>query len=110
MAIVSRFIANDRNPEAQQNFEDYSPRRCSAGKNYLTVAPDGSAYTCMAGMNFNHSTLYTGIVGEREVSHFRMGNFFDPNFQLRKEGTHCAMPCNSACDRDSVIVKKERTA
>ena len=103
--ILKRHIGPDRQPQAQQDYEDYAPRRCSAGRNYLTIAPDGSAYTCMAGMNFIHSHLYTEMVGDRDVSQFRMGNFFDPAFQLNQSDQLCAMPCNAACDRDSVIMR-----
>lgn len=105
LALVNRFISGDRHPEAQQNYQDYTPRRCSAGRNYVTVAPDGSVYSCMGGMNFIHNTLFRDMVGDRAVSHFQMGNFFDPSFHLNREDTHCSMPCNAACDRDSVLIR-----
>jgi MoaA/NifB/PqqE/SkfB family radical SAM enzyme len=105
MTEVRKHIASDRHPEAQQDYNDYSPKHCSAGRNYLTLSPDGSAYSCYNGMNFNHSTQYTDIVGGRNVSQFRMGNIFDSNFKVRSNDMICSMPCNSACDRDSAIIR-----
>ena len=104
-AELKQYITADRNPETQMDYNDYAPKRCSAGRNYMTLAPDGSAYTCFNGMNFNHSTQYTDIVGGRNVSQFRMGNVFDADFHLNSKDMICSMPCNAACDRDSAIIR-----
>ena len=105
LKILERYIRSDRHVESQLDYEDYAPKRCSAGRNYFTVAPDGSAYTCYGGMHFNHSTEFTRIVGGRDVSKYRMGNIFNSDFHLNLTDVVCSMPCNAACDRDSVIIR-----
>lgn len=105
MNVVRRYLASDRHPETQQDYCDYSPQSCSAGRNYLTLCPDGSAYTCYGGMNFNNSPQFTEIVRGRNVSQFKMPNIFDQDFGLNSKDMVCSMPCNAACDRDSVIIR-----
>lgn len=46
LQVLRRHIKGDRHPETQLDFEDFSPKRCSAGRNYVNFTPDGSAYTC----------------------------------------------------------------
>jgi MoaA/NifB/PqqE/SkfB family radical SAM enzyme len=104
MLILRRYIHSDRKVETQLDYNDYSPKRCSAGRNYVTLAPDGSVYTCQGGMSFIHSTQFTELVGNRNVSQFRLRNLFDPEFQLNAQDLVCSMPCNTACDRDSAII------
>jgi MoaA/NifB/PqqE/SkfB family radical SAM enzyme len=104
LKIVQRFVFGDRSPESLTDYSDFSPKRCSAGRNYITFSPDGSAYTCYGGMNFIHSTLYSDIIPGRDLSLFRMGNLFDSNFHLNEEDVICSMPCNAACDRDMAII------
>jgi hypothetical protein len=55
-------------------------------------------------MSFIHSTQFTELVGNRNVSQFRLRNLFDPEFQLNAQDLVCSMPCNTACDRDSAII------
>jgi MoaA/NifB/PqqE/SkfB family radical SAM enzyme len=105
MRQLRRHIKSDRQPESQLDFEDFSPKRCSAGRNYVIFSPDGSAYTCYGGMNFIHSGLYRDIVMGHDVSGFRVGNIFDPRFHLNAKDQICSMPCNAACDRDTVIIR-----
>jgi organic radical activating enzyme len=107
LQILRRYVSSDR-PESQLDFHDYSPKRCSAGRNYITFSPDGSAYTCYGGMHFIHSTQYSEMAAGRDLSRFQMGNLFDPDFQLNTEDKVCSMPCNAACDRDFVIVHPEK--
>lgn len=104
------YLAPDRKPETQLDFNDFSPKRCSAGRNYINVAPDGSAYTCYSGMNFNHSTLYSGWTSGRDVSAYRMANVLDRSFRLNEKDIVCSMPCNLACDRDAAFIRAARTA
>lgn len=108
LKILRKHITPDRQPESQLDYDDYSPKRCSAGRNYVNFSPDGSAYTCQGGMNFLHSPLHAGMAEGRELGHFRLGNLFDQDFHLNKEDVLCSMPCNIACDRDSTIIRAEQ--
>jgi MoaA/NifB/PqqE/SkfB family radical SAM enzyme len=108
LKTLHRFITPDRKPETQLDFDDFSPKRCSAGRNYVNFAPDGSAYTCQGGMNFLHSPLHAGLAEGRELDHFRLGNLFDADFRLNSKDVLCSMPCNIACDRDSTIISPEK--
>jgi len=103
--VLKRHIAADRRPEIQLDYEDFSPKRCSAGRNYVNFSPDGSAYTCYGGMNFIHSSLYSEMAAGRNLSGFRIGNLFDSRFQLNTQDRICSMPCNAACDRDAAIIR-----
>jgi MoaA/NifB/PqqE/SkfB family radical SAM enzyme len=105
LEILGRHVHFDRKVKSQMDYGDYTPKLCSAGRNYFTVSPDGSAYTCYGGMHFNHSSQYTQIVADRDVSKYRMGNIFNPEFRLNREDIICSMPCNAACDRDSVLIR-----
>jgi MoaA/NifB/PqqE/SkfB family radical SAM enzyme len=105
LEVLGHFIASDRRIETQLDYGDYSPKNCSAGRNYITLAPDGSVYTCYGGMNFIHSTQYSEIVAGRNVSQFRMDNIFSEDFRLHSKDMVCSMPCNAACDRDSAIIR-----
>lgn len=108
LGVLHRYITPDRQPESQLDFDDYSPKRCSAGRNYINFAPDGSAYTCQGGMNYLHSTLHAGMAQGRELGYFRVGNLFADDFRLNTEDVLCSMPCNIACDRDSTIIRPEK--
>ena len=105
LKILKRHIAADRQPETQLDFADFSPKRCSAGRNYVNFSPDGSAYTCYGGMNFIHSSLYSDIADGKDLSAFRMGNLFEPEFRMNSADILCSMPCNAACDRDAAIIR-----
>ena len=58
-------------------------------------------------MNFIHSPLYLDIARDRDLSPYRMGNLFDPDFQLNSHDIVCSMPCNAACDRDVAIIRPQ---
>jgi MoaA/NifB/PqqE/SkfB family radical SAM enzyme len=106
MKLLSRHITADRNAKAESSpFDDFSTKRCSAGRNYINLCPDGSAYTCYGGMNFVHSSLYSDVAAGKDLSQFKMGNLFNPDFKLNSEDMICAMPCTAACDRDAAIIK-----
>ena len=69
------------------------------------VTPDGGAYTWDGGINFIHSALYSELSACRDVSQYRMGNIFDPDFHPNQKDIVCSMPCNLACDRDTAIIR-----
>jgi organic radical activating enzyme len=102
--LLQRCIRSDRNPESQ--FDDFSEKSCSAGRNYIQVGPSGDVFTCNGGMQYLYSSLYANFPKPMDVSQFAMGNVFDPAFSLRKTNIRCCLPCKEACDRDSVAMKK----
>ena len=44
--LLQKFIHKDRVPDQQLNFEDFEPKLCSAGRNYVYIVPNGDVYTC----------------------------------------------------------------
>jgi len=105
-AILDRCLRSDRNPDSQLDFDDFSVKSCSAGRNYINLAPNGDVYTCNGGMHYIHSTLYTGFAVGMDVRQFAMGNLFDPAFALNRTDIRCSLPCKEACDRDSVAIRR----
>jgi MoaA/NifB/PqqE/SkfB family radical SAM enzyme len=103
--LLERYIQYDRNPEQQLNFADFSEKRCSAGRNYINVAPDGEVYTCASGLSYVHSTLYGHLLQGSDVSGFRIGNLMDAAFRLHETDITCSLPCPTACDRDAAIIR-----
>ena len=86
-------------------FDDFTVKRCSAGRNYIHLMPGGEVYSCSAGCSYIHSPLFKHVVAGHAVSQYAMGNVFDPSFRLNSEDVTCTLPCKDACDRDSVIIK-----
>lgn len=107
-ATLDRCLRSDRNPDAQLDFNDFSEKSCSAGRNYVNVAPNGDVFTCNGGMHYIHSSLYTGFANPAgmDIRQFAIGNLFDRSFALNKTDIICKLPCKEACDRDSVAVRR----
>jgi MoaA/NifB/PqqE/SkfB family radical SAM enzyme len=105
LALLRPFLTPDREPKMQADYADFSPKRCSAGRNYLHVAADGSAYTCGSGLSVVHSTLFAEWARGRDVSKYRIGNLFDADFRLNQGDIECSIPCIQACDRDMAIIR-----
>jgi len=102
-ALLRKHTQADRKSLVQ--FDDFSRKQCSAGRNYINLLPNGDVFACAAGFNYVHSPLYSEIVKGRNLDHFRMRNLFDPEFKLNSSDVMCELPCKDACDRDSVIIK-----
>ncbi len=107
-AMLDRCLRSDRNPDSQLDFNDFSEKSCSAGRNYINLSSNGNVYTCNGGMQYIHSTLYEGFAnpGGMDIRQFAIGNLFDPAFALNKTDIICKLPCKEACDRDSVAVRR----
>jgi molybdenum cofactor biosynthesis enzyme MoaA len=106
--LLRKHTSADRKKLAQ--FDDFSPKRCSAGRNYMNLMPDGQAFTCAGGYSYTLSPLYAEMVKDKPLGHFRLGNIFDADFKLNSNDIVCELPCQHACDRDSVLVKSIATA
>lgn len=106
--LLQKFIGKDRVPGQQLNFEDFSPKLCSAGRNYVYVVPNGDVFTCAGGTSYSTSPLYENLIAGRQLPKFTMGNLFDPGFHLNKGDIACALPCKEACDRDAVKMRSVR--
>ncbi len=101
--VLRKHITADRSKLVE--FDDFSSKQCSAGRNYINLLPNGDVFTCAAGFNYIHSPLYSEIVKGRDLSHFPMRNLFDSAFKLNSTDVICGLPCKDACDRDAVILK-----
>lgn len=101
--LLRKYTKADR--KSLVDFNDFTPKQCSAGRNYINLLPDGQVFTCAAGFTYTYSPLYTELVRDAPLEHFRMGNIFDADFQLNASDLECALPCKDACDYDSVLIK-----
>ena len=104
--LLERYTKADR--KSLVDFEDFSPKQCSAGRNYINLLPDGQVFTCAAGFNYTYSPLYTDLVKGKPLGHYQMRNIFDPDFKLNSSDLLCELPCKDACDRDAVLVKIQK--
>jgi hypothetical protein len=107
-ALLDRVLRSDRNPDSQLDFNDFSEKSCSAGRNYINVMSNGDVYTCNGGLQYLRSGLYAGFPNPAgmDLRKFAMGNLFDPGFALNQGDITCTLPCKEACDRDSVAVRR----
>ena len=112
VAYLDSFLSTERRQQRDQlNYDDYEPKLCGAGKNYINIMPNGEVYTCAGGMEYFHSPLVKGILDKQpgepfDLSQFKMGNIFDPGFTLNKKPIVCPLPCRAACDRDFTTFKR----
>lgn len=102
-ALLRKYTSADRRTLVQ--FDDFSGKQCSAGRNYINLMPDGQVFTCAGGFTYTYSALYAEMVKDKPLGHFRLGNLFDTDFKLNSSDVVCELPCKDACDRDSVTIK-----
>lgn len=106
--LLDRVLRSDRNPDSQLDFNDFSEKSCSAGRNYINLMSNGEVYACNGGLQYLRSGLYAGFPnpGGMDLRKFAIGNLFDPAFALNQRDIVCSLPCKEACDRDSVSVRQ----
>lgn len=110
--FLDSFLSVERRKQHDQlAYDDYQPKLCGAGLNYINVTPGGEVYTCAGGMEYAHSPLVKNILDHQpgaafDVERFKMGNLFDPEFALNKKRIVCPLPCRAACDRDFTTFKR----
>jgi hypothetical protein len=105
--LLDRCIAKDRHPDSQLDFNDFSEKSCSAGRNYINLMPNGDVFACAGGLGYLRSGLYRDFPnpGGMDLNQFILGNLFDPDFELNKDDIKCSLPCKEACDRDAVVIR-----
>jgi len=113
--FLDSFLSIERLKQHDQlAYNDYQPKLCGAGVNYINIMPAGEVYTCAGGMEYAHSPLVKNILDHQPEEHFdtnefKMGNIFDPGFSLNKKRIVCPLPCRAACDRDFTTFKRLKT-
>jgi MoaA/NifB/PqqE/SkfB family radical SAM enzyme len=112
VTFLDSFLSHERRQQSDQlDYTDYEPKLCGAGKNYINIMPNGEVYTCAGGMEYIHSHLVKDILDHQpntpyDLAQFKMGNIFEPGFQLRNKAVVCSLPCRTACDRDFTSFKR----
>jgi MoaA/NifB/PqqE/SkfB family radical SAM enzyme len=112
VAFLDSFLTVERRRQKDQlNYKDYEPKVCGAGNNYINIMPDGEVYTCAGGMEYFNSPLVKKILDQQpeepfDLGQFKMGNIFDPGFELNTKPIVCPLPCRAACDRDFTTFKR----
>lgn len=103
LELLKRHTQADRS--ALPEFDDFSAKSCSAGRNYINLMPNGDVFTCASGYSYAYSPLFAAVVAGARTDHYRMGNLFDPRFSLNATNIACTLPCQAYCDRDSVLIR-----
>jgi len=109
--VLARYLAPDRSSQLDMlDFDSYAPKACSAGRNYITLMPDGTVLRCVSGSDYFHSplrkrVLESGPGAPYDPGYFLMGNILDPGFSLDTAPVYCELPCPAACDRDMATIK-----
>lgn len=112
MAILAPYLPSDRRANLDMlGFDDYAPKECSAGRNYVNIMPDGTVFRCASGFEYFHSPLRRPLLEKGphapyNPNFFKMGNLFDPDFRLDTKSVRCELPCIAACDRDMAQIKR----
>ncbi len=103
LRLLKKHTSPDR--RSRPEFDDYRPKLCSAGRNYINLLPNGDVFTCASGFSYAYSPLLARVVGGQKTDHYRMGNLFDRDFSLNTADISCTLPCEAYCDRDAVLTK-----
>ena len=103
LALLKKHTKLDR--ASMPEFNDFSLKSCSAGRNYVNLMPNGDVFVCASGFQYVHSPLFAHVVGNQDTSHYRMKNLLDPDFSLNRLDISCALPCQAYCDRDMAVIK-----
>jgi MoaA/NifB/PqqE/SkfB family radical SAM enzyme len=106
MKLLKKYLTHDRNFKRQSFLASDNGKKCSAGRNYITLMPDGSVYTCSGGMLYHYSALHKEIRTGLAIDHFSMSNIFYDDFRLNEKDIICTLPCKYACDYDAAIIQK----
>jgi MoaA/NifB/PqqE/SkfB family radical SAM enzyme len=112
VALLEPYLSTERRAQDDQlDYDDFEPKLCGAGKNYINIMPNGEVYTCAGGMEYIHSPLIKDILDRQhqppfDLTRFKMGNIFDPGFKVNAKPILCPLPCRAACDRDFTSFKR----
>ena len=110
LKLLQKHTQSDRKADALVEFNDFSLKSCSVGRNYINLMPNGDVFTCASGYSYAYSPLFAHVVEGQRTDHYRMRNLFDPNFSLNRTDVLCTLPCQAYCDRDSVLIRSIQPA
>jgi MoaA/NifB/PqqE/SkfB family radical SAM enzyme len=107
MTVLTR---GRKNSLDRLNYRSYKQKKCSAGRNYINIMPNGDVFRCAGGFEYmlsplRKSILENGPSAPYDATLFSMGNIFDENFSLDTNDIICGLPCPAACDRDMARIK-----
>jgi tetratricopeptide (TPR) repeat protein len=89
--FLKAYVGADRTRTIGIGIEKF-PVLCSGGYDHLNVQPNGDAYRC---------------IHDRIENHQKVGNLFDPKFQLYREWKFCGdLHLCPNCDHDHIKLKK----
>ncbi|MEM7817189.1 MAG: hypothetical protein QXZ20_04710 [Candidatus Aenigmatarchaeota archaeon] len=99
-----KIIAKDRTEG--YNFEDFSPKICSAGKNYFIIISNGNVYSCMEGYYYSECSPFKDK--KNKIDNFYMGNLFLKDFRPYLKNRICYSCCAELCDIELAGVRRIR--
>ena len=97
-------VTPDREMEWRGKVRSSYRKRCSAGRNYIWLNPDGEALSCGSGFGYTRFHSRAPLLADRSVAQFKIGNVLDKQFRLRAKDVTCDLPCIDACDVDHAII------
>ena len=99
--IIDKYLEKSRTLEREDLLAKLTAKKCSAGRNYYNLLPNGDALLCSRAIEYKHSPFIENIDNPK----YYLGNIFDGTFKLNKNDTICSYDCIAHCDRDYTKIK-----
>jgi MoaA/NifB/PqqE/SkfB family radical SAM enzyme len=81
--IIDKYLEKSRSLEKENLLAKSTTKKCSAGRNYYNLLPNGDALLCSRAMEYKHSPFIENIYNPKNY----LGNIFDETFKLIKNNT-----------------------
>lgn len=102
LQILKKFVSPDRSIKKKKKLYNTTKRKkCSAGRNYYNIMPNGEISICSGGMDYKYSPLRSLSINEI----FNLGNVFEDEIELNKRDFVCNYPCLNHCDMDFCLIR-----
>lgn len=101
LEVLKKYIKKDRTFDVDDEKLYNSLKKCSAGRNYYNLMPNGDATICSRCKDF----LYSPSIEHIDNEVFKLGNIFNGDFHLNKKDFMCEYDCVDHCDWDYSKIK-----
>lgn len=99
--LLKKHISLDRTNNLKLEKLKTDIKKCSAGRNYYNITPNGNVFVCSRAMDYFHSPLLEHI----KDNSLKLGNIFNGDFKLNKNDFICNLKCVNHCDWDYTSIK-----
>ncbi len=94
--LLKKYLEKSRTIKTEEKLAQKIPKKCSAGRNYYNLLPNGNALVCSRIIDYKYSPFIQEEVDESAC----LGNIFDGSFYLNSDDCICKYDCIAHCDRD----------